>query len=240
MDPRLFLGTLQPIGNTLYFEGADQIGVPQSHGWELWKTDGTVSGTVMVKDIQIPDLNPYYPGSCPFLMAATHGTCTSRPPTRPWLGIVAVGRTETGTVMVKDINAVDPFFYGAYPGDPTDLNGTLFFSADDGQTGRELWTVAYVPPAATIGPVAPNPRNTPVSSVTITFNAPVTGFDLSDLSLSLDGNVVSLSGATLSTTDDTTFTLSNLAALTTARGLSAATDRRGIRDCRYRPDRHGR
>ena len=118
-------------------------------------------------------------------MAVTHGTLEIRPPTRHGRELWRSDGTETGTVMVQDINAADPFFYGAYPGDPTVLNGTLFFSADDGQTGRELWTVAYVPPAATIGPVAPNPRNTPVSSVTITFNAPVTGFDLSDLSLKL-------------------------------------------------------
>ena len=35
-----------PFGNTLYFVAQDG-----SNGYELWKSDGTASGTVMVKDI---------------------------------------------------------------------------------------------------------------------------------------------------------------------------------------------
>ena len=37
---------LTVVGNTLYFRADDGI-----NGRELWKSDGTVSGTVMVKDI---------------------------------------------------------------------------------------------------------------------------------------------------------------------------------------------
>ena len=37
---------LTAVGNTLYFEANDGF-----NGYELWKSDGTSSGTVMVKDI---------------------------------------------------------------------------------------------------------------------------------------------------------------------------------------------
>src|SRR5688572_28161919 len=36
------------VGSTLYFVATDPF-----HGQELWKTDGTAAGTVMVKDIMV-------------------------------------------------------------------------------------------------------------------------------------------------------------------------------------------
>ncbi len=56
--------------------------------------------------------------------------------------------------------------------------------------------VSIVPaPNAAITPASPNPRGTPLSSLMITFTQPITGFDLSDLTLTRDGNPVSLSAA---------------------------------------------
>mgnify|MGYP003687910505 CR=1 FL=1 len=50
------LDQLTAVGNTLYFSGTDG-----TNGYELWKSDGTASGTVMVKDINSGsgDSNPY-------------------------------------------------------------------------------------------------------------------------------------------------------------------------------------
>jgi ELWxxDGT repeat protein len=52
---------LAAIDETVYFHGWDA-----AHGWELWTTDGTATGTALVKD-----LTPGPGGSNPQLMAAT-------------------------------------------------------------------------------------------------------------------------------------------------------------------------
>ncbi len=81
------------------------------------------------------------------------------------------------------------------------------------------WTVTAGVPVVQIMPVAPDPRNTAVDSITIVFSEPVTGFELSDLQLTRDGGPNLLTVAqTLTTTDNTTFILGNLAGLTGVSG----------------------
>src|SRR5690348_7160029 len=46
--------------------------------------------------------------------------------------------TSAGTQVIKDLNPVDSMLAGA-PFYLTDVNGTLFFVADDGVHGQELW-----------------------------------------------------------------------------------------------------
>lgn len=92
-------------------------------------------------------------------------------------------------------------------------------------------------PTATITPVSPDPRDSAVSSITITFSEPVAGFDLSDLRL-LYNNLPHPDGilsASLSTTDNVTWTLSGLQGLTLGTGnytltLNADGQGSGIRD----------
>jgi hypothetical protein len=72
--------------------------------------------------------------------------------------------------------------------------------------------------------VIPDPRDTSVDTITITFSEPVTGFDLADLSLTRGGGANLLTGAqTLATTDNRTFALGNLGALTGVSGTYTLT-----------------
>jgi ELWxxDGT repeat protein len=116
------------IGSTAYFSADNGISGP-----ELWKSDGTAAGTVMVKDID--------PGSggglgSDFLtnvggtlfFAATDGTTG--------LELWKSDGTAAGTVMVKDICTGGG---SSHPSNLTNVNGTLFFSADDGVHSEELW-----------------------------------------------------------------------------------------------------
>ena len=124
---------LEDVNGTLFF-GADD----GTTGLELWKSDGTTVGTVLIKDIN--------PGPLDGLilslgigtgLTAVNGTLfftadDGNTGSELWKS----DGTAAGTVMVKDIN---PGLSGSGPSWLTDVNGTLFFTADDGSTGTELW-----------------------------------------------------------------------------------------------------
>lgn len=84
------------------------------------------------------------------------------------------------------------------------------------------WRIDTTPPVADIVNVTPDPRSTRVSSIAITFDEAVTGFDLADLRLVQDGATVALGGATLSG-GGATYTLTNLGALTGVGGTYTLT-----------------
>ena len=122
------------VGSTAFFTAT----TPQ-HGLELWKSDGTEAGTILVKDIRAGSLGSNilsYPppsswltnvGGTLFFVANDGGTGTEL-----WKS----DGTEAGTVRVKDIRAgLD----SSSPSLLTNVGGTLFFVAHDGVTGAELW-----------------------------------------------------------------------------------------------------
>ena len=87
------------------------------------------------------------------------------------------------------------------------------------------WTTNGVVTVPTVQLAAvPSPRTTPLGSETIAFNEAVTGFDVSDLKLTLNGgpNLLTIN-QTLTTTNNTTFTLTNLTGITTAVGTYVLT-----------------
>ena len=104
------------------------------------------------------------------------------------------------------------------------MSGTSIFTMSFPSLSMTVIDLTPVAPSAQVAAVSPNPRADGVPQFTITFNQPVTGFDLSDLSLTRDGNGSSLSGATLSSSDGgITWTLGNTAPLTDKLGSYALT-----------------
>jgi ELWxxDGT repeat protein len=111
----------------VYFKAKDA-----TNGTELWMTDGTADGTMMVKDIQegSGNGNPFN-----FIIfndllyfTANDGVNSSE--------LWATDGTADGTAMVVDINP------GNAPGNPlskTIFQDKLFFTGNDGTNGAELW-----------------------------------------------------------------------------------------------------
>ncbi|MCE9591656.1 MAG: hypothetical protein K8S99_14160 [Planctomycetes bacterium] len=85
-------------------------------------------------------------------------------------------------------------------------------------------TIDTTGPTATITAVTPDPRSSPVNSITIVFSEAVTGLDLADLTLTRNSGANLLTGSqTLTTSDNITWTLGNLAPLTNTPGAYTVT-----------------
>ena len=141
---------LVAVGNTVYFAADDGV-----NGLELWKSDGTSAGTVMVKDIN--------PATC--TVNSNTVPCSSYPSKISVVGnslfFSAVDElhgnelwksdgTSAGTAMVKDINPATGCNNMGASNTPCwgigntmftlkSIGNTLYFPGDDGVNGSELW-----------------------------------------------------------------------------------------------------
>jgi ELWxxDGT repeat protein len=129
--------SLAAAGSKMFFAGAGF-----AHSNELWVTDGTPAGTRFVKNIQPPSPNEYVEvfadhaaasaGNALFFFAddGIHG-----------MELWRSDGTETGTSLVKDIapGAASSFVRIVEGSEMTEYHGLLYFIADDGVHGAELW-----------------------------------------------------------------------------------------------------
>ena len=141
--------SLTAVGDRVFFSAAEPVGDPQRRGRELWTSDGTVAGTVRVKDIM--------PGPAP------GGPAGSSNPQ----GLFEFGGllyfnaddgvngaelwqsdgTAEGTLLARDI------YVGAAGSQPMPLGRLgehFYFAAADFQRGRELWRLDVAAPAPTV------------------------------------------------------------------------------------------
>ncbi|MEZ5016917.1 MAG: T9SS type A sorting domain-containing protein [Flavipsychrobacter sp.] len=119
------------IDTFLYFTAADD-----THGRELWISDGTMSGSRMVKDI-FPGKDYSMTGNgSHFITAYNNKVYFTANDGTSGLELWVTDGTTNGTQLLKDI------YPGALFSNPQHLtvyNGKLYFSANDGTNGTELW-----------------------------------------------------------------------------------------------------
>ena len=118
------------VGATTFFLADDGV-----HGQELWKTNGATAGTSIVKDI-----NPGSVGSEHLRHDGTSTACCSSSPT------TASTATSSGRATARP--PAPPSSTTLHPGPESSnsytvsaavLGGKMYFSADDGTHGKELW-----------------------------------------------------------------------------------------------------
>ena len=129
VDNDTFVGYFTNNSN-LFFTLDDGV-----HGNELWKTDGSDAGTMMVKDINpgdgdgIADYPQFIALGTLTLFAANDGTGSE---------LWKTDGTEAGTVRVKDIST-DTLGIGSRPNNFVAFNNKIYFDALTVNEGDELW-----------------------------------------------------------------------------------------------------
>lgn len=140
-------GGFTDVSGTLFFHINDAT---------LWKTDGTSPGTLRLHDSAwasnlvgvngVLYFKGYEPGTSP----------------NPGLELWRSDGTRAGTVLVKDIA---PGVLSSAPQSLTRSNTRLFFAADDGFVGEELWTLDTKDPTVISLLGAPHQLSADVSAV---------------------------------------------------------------------------
>lgn len=130
---RIYTPNLEPIGTTL---GNKYVftGSPTNNNFEPWVTDGTNAGTV-----QLLEINPTS-SSFPATYFAFNGKIYFVNSSGP-LGseLYSTDGTPGGTGLVKNINPQNGGAAGSGPSSFTPVGDSLYFLANDGFFGEELW-----------------------------------------------------------------------------------------------------
>ena len=122
--------TSEVLNGVLYFPTDNGV-----NGVELWRSDGTTAGTMLVKDI-----NPGAGSSHPVTLTAYNGALYFAANNgTSGIEVWKSDGTAAGTVLLKDIWAGASSGLSQYGAEFTESNGLLFFEANNGALGVELW-----------------------------------------------------------------------------------------------------
>jgi uncharacterized delta-60 repeat protein len=149
--------SLANVDGTLYFAANDG-----TNGTELWKSDGTTAGTVIVRNIR-----PRTGNSLPTRLTAVDGSLyfTANDGTSGEEVWISDG-TEAGTRILFDIDT--RFLTGSAPTWLTNVNDTLYFAARNRRTGSEVWRSRENELHTIVQPA--NQSNAESDSVSLTIN----------------------------------------------------------------------
>lgn len=123
------------FNDKLYFKADDT-----NYGLELWVSDGTSNGTRLFKDIN----NNSKSGNPQSLAVAGNKMYFSATDGENGYELWVTDGSSAGTKMLKDINTDTVYNpgalgYGSFPTDFSPVGDKVYFLADDGTHGYELW-----------------------------------------------------------------------------------------------------
>ena len=131
------------FNNKMIFVADSQINTPTGvtdFGYELWVSDGTESGTMLLKDINPGSEN----GADNYWSLKTHAIMDGNLYFRAWNDVngselYVTDGTPTGTGMLVNIAPDDVVETSSGPDNFHVVGDKFFFTADNGTTGDELW-----------------------------------------------------------------------------------------------------
>lgn len=152
------------LGNNVIFGAHDG-----THGFELWKSDGTELGTAIVQDSTAGSASSDFRRLSPVGAKVFYGQSSSATGTEPWvtngssagmiadvsagsgssvttetrfsdLGGVAYFSNITGGLSRSNGSTVTPLAVGPLSSSIVTMGGKLYFATNDGTNGVELWT----------------------------------------------------------------------------------------------------
>jgi ELWxxDGT repeat protein len=130
---------LTNVGGTLYFQASDPL-----NGSELWRINGSGQAELVGVDGVVGGISEgsysAYPSDFTTVGGTIYFAATNTVVGRELWRINGLGKAE----VVEDTMAgggIRPGVLGSQPRSLTEVNGQLFFRANDGTTGTELWRV---------------------------------------------------------------------------------------------------
>ena len=123
-------GQYNVVGDKLFFQGNNE------YGYEIWVTDGSQSGTKLLKDI-----HPEFDDNNIEDIIGLNGKAIFTASDKNWFGkeLWISDGTKVGTKILKDIN--DQGTNSSSPQNYISFGDKVLFSADNGENGRELWVI---------------------------------------------------------------------------------------------------
>ena len=157
--PADYTNSLIEFNGKLYFAANDG-----QNGTELFVSDGTRDGTQLLVDLR-PGSSNYGSSSSPGFLVEFNGKLyfTANDGESGTELFVTDGTAE-GTQLVADINPGSGYRYGSgsYPSELTVVGDELFFAANDGEVGRELFRLTFdttVTPSQLLNPISGTANN---------------------------------------------------------------------------------